>query len=1291
VTIGEGVLTVKADGSFSYAHNGAEPAPTSFEYTVSDGSLSSNATVTLNVEQVNDAPIALDDPQGFVLSLGSFDTESGAWDNQGVASVDASFNGVSQGISQNSDSNSVGIGVDSDVNNGPAAQIQYDRDSGESEKLSIKFDEPATEGKFKVSHLYAVEGGSSEQGKWTAYLNGVAIASGLFANTDGHVGEFDIDTNGFAFDEIVFEATEFTGGDQGKGDSSDYFLEGIEVSSEGIFAFNEDDVISIPVSELLSNDSDVDTAHSKLSINETFNLVDGDGNPIAGASFEVVGENVVVTLPENYYGKVSFEYNITDGDLTSNDATVSIVINPVNDAPTVSDLVNVVTNEDTPHVLTVSDFGNYSDVESDSLVSIKITSLPVEGQLEYKNSSGEWVSVTSGQELSVADLEGGKVRFVPDTNESGVGYASIGFEISDGSDYSQGNYELNVDVTPVADAPTVNITLGELTGANASLTSSIHSKLIDIANGNASNIDQLSTQDKEVLAKLGLESLYRGTDIARHLIENSSVNLPEEESKNEDSLIIGTDSQDRIDGGYGDDYFFGGKGNDSIFGDDTVHYGDYRDQNDGQDTVIYTGSINDYLIKNLGNSHGGGVDHWVVTDTNGIDTWYDHTNPDDNGDHLYEIERLIFSDAIVELKPDGTHEILQDRVIPVDVDVDLVDTDGSESLVQTITLDGIPEGIEIYVNGQPIMAQANGTFLVPIDSDGNVSFEIKVPFDYEGSLDFPLNVTATSVESLNSDRASTTETVDVTARNYVLKSGSHGDDTINGSEDHDLIVGDVQGIEIIAGEDYNIAFVLDTSGSMGSWVGTAKQEILDVFDELQAAANQGSQPGTVNVLLTEFASGATFIVSVDLSSPTARENFVTQLNTIENLGSGGTNYESGLQSAVDWFGSQPNSNGQNITYFITDGKPNSHTDLDDIPQDEFSKVILDVDSKGQVVTLEDIVNDFNYTYGQTVNYKGNVLIDNYGRVYSPFTGQKIGDIDRSNGNLEYDDKGGDSVQAQHMYQVLAVLSSVEAIGIGSGVNASTLQQYDTDGVVDSNIDVTKLSETILGQDVPLKQGQDTLHGGDGNDILLGDLIDFDSNEQGLSAIQSHVATKTGQDISTVDAEDIHNYVKDNIQEFNQSHQGDKTDYLYGDDGDDVLFGHGGNDVLYGGKGDDILVGGSGNDLLTGGEGDDLFVIGEADFVNSLDVITDFTVTKDHIDISDLLHSGENMDGLLDEVTAKVVDNNDVELYIDRDGKHQTIRLEDAVDQLSYVDLNSGDIQGQALSNLLNDVIYKPQD
>ncbi|MDF5496510.1 VWA domain-containing protein, partial [Vibrio parahaemolyticus] len=194
------------------------------------------------------------------------------------------------------------------------------------------------------------------------------------------------------------------------------------------------------------------------------------------------------------------------------------------------------------------------------------------------------------------------------------------------------------------------------------------------------------------------------------------------------------------------------------------------------------------------------------------------------------------------------------------------------------------------------------------------------------------------------------------------------------------------------------------------------------------------------------------------------KEFVEELNrVIDDEGSGGTNYEAGLQSAVEWFSSQPNPNGQNITYFVTDGQPNRATYLYGVAPSEFSKVILDVDNSGKLVTLQDIASKNNYSYGQTVTYKGDVVIDSYGKVYSPLTGRILGDIDRYYGSIRYYDEGNSSTQAQHMYQVLAALSSIEAIGLGSGVDEHTLKQYDTDGVVESDIDVTKLAETILGQ------------------------------------------------------------------------------------------------------------------------------------------------------------------------------------------------------------------------------------
>ncbi len=856
--------------------------------------------------------------------------------------------------------------------------------------------------------------------------------------------------------------------------------------------------------------------------------------------------------------------------------------------------INVVVHENLP-TETESDLGEtiedntlqgnvlLNDSDGDNI--LMVDHLTIDGA-DYE--VGESVSLTSGTLLVNRD---GSYIFEPAEHWSGD-VPLISYTTNTGVTNT-----LDINVVAIADAPTITINVGDLVKRDA----------IDPNHHLATSaINNTNTENEAVAANLGLDNAVPKINTHAGVVLGVNTDLSDT-----DSLFVGTDFNDVFYGGGGDDVFVGGGNNDTFYGDDatslTLH--------DGKDTVYLTGNFDDYKMT-FKDDHGGKVPYWILLDSRSIDSVNDHTGSDDRGDHLYEIERVVFADKIVDLKPDGTYEVLQDRWISVDVDVDLVDVDGSEDLAQTALVQDLPDGVDVYVDGVAIKQDSNGDYPVTLGTDGKLSLDIRVPFDYEGSLEFPLSVTATSVEGSNNDAASTTESVELTARDYVLESGSHGNDQITGSDDHDIIVGDVQGLEIIAGQDYNIAFVLDTSGSMGNWVGTAKQEVLDVFDELLSAVNQGEKPGTVNIHLSEFASSASAVISVDLSSLTARKEFVEELNrVIDDEGSGGTNYEAGLQSAVEWFSSQPNPNGQNITYFVTDGQPNRATYLYGVAPSEFSKVILDVDNSGKLVTLQDIASKNNYSYGQTVTYKGDVVIDSYGKVYSPLTGRILGDIDRYYGSIRYYDEGNSSTQAQHMYQVLAALSSIEAIGLGSGVDEHTLKQYDTDGVVESDIDVTKLAETILGQDVPLKQGSDTIQGGEGNDILLGDLIEFGGNEQGLSAIQSHVAQQTGQDVSTVDGEDIHEYVRNNLEEFNQTHQGDKSDNLYGGAGDDLLFGHGGNDILVGGEGDDILIGGLGSDTLTGSEGADIFKWSEV--TNDVDTVTDFNKNEDALDFSDL--------------------------------------------------------------------------
>lgn len=93
-----------------------------------------------------------------------------------------------------------------------------------------------------------------------------------------------------------------------------------------------------------------------------------------------------------------------------------------------------------------------------------------------------------------------------------------------------------------------------------------------------------------------------------------------------------------------------------------------------------------------------------------------------------------------------------------------------------------------------------------------------------------------------------------------------------------------------------------------------------------------------------------------------------------------------------------------------------------------------------------------------------------------------------------------------------------------------------------------------------------------------------------------------------------------------------TDTISGGSGSDRIDGGAGRDAIDGGVGADWITGGAGRDTLTGGAGADRFVY--ADIGDGLDVITDFGVGGDRLEVGRLLDSigytGGNavMDGVL---------------------------------------------------------------
>ncbi|WP_458464762.1 tandem-95 repeat protein [Vibrio parahaemolyticus] len=841
----------------------------------------------------------------------------------------------------------------------------------------------------------------------------------------------------------------------------------------------------------------------------------------------------------------------------------------------------------------------------DSGVNVEFDTSALNGSLQVKGPDG-W-EVVSGSVLA-SDIESGLVRYVPAEHESGadvfdkdgVGngldtYEQIHFTVSDGNSSASGT--LSIDIEPVADPIQIDLTFGPVTSVPVTLGGSwsTDEELKDLLE--ASNLPGL---DFEHVVTQMFNNGHAGNDLMLSGDTESPLSFVGDQQAG-----ANVDAQ-------GSDIFVTGGGNDSIYGG----IGSLDDQAE-TDTVVYSGKLSDYDFSYYPASDHSEVPYWIVEDSRFIDTKdVVSSTHKESGDHLYEIEQLIFQDAIIKLDNNtGEYVVLTEQQVSFELNLDLIDVDGSESFINdSVTLTGIPSGLTLEVNGKTVTENSDGSYTVDLSSEPNqtshqLSGTITVPADYNGSLDFDVTATAGSVE-VNNNTQMGADTASVSVRDYEFVSGTHGDNNIVGSDDNDVIVGDVQGLQIVEGQDYNIAFMLDTSGSMGYDVGRAVTELKTVLNTLIESAS-GPHSGKVNVLLTTFSTESKQVLELDLSSDNAKSQVESILDAIVKLGDGNTNYEAGFQSALNWF-ENADSGATNLSYFISDGRPNQATDNNVNWYSSKESVVLGV-SEQQLVTLADVLPS-DYRFGDTVTYNNKTVIDFRGTVYSLSTGEKMG---RMLNSYEYDDFGNNVLeQANNAYSALAEFSEVRSIGIGGHLNEDSLKHFDSDGVVRTNIDVNQLAEVILGKEVSLMQGKDEISSLDGNDIIFGDAIRFDINgEQGVSALQNYVASQLGKDVALVTKEEVHHYITENQAEFEQSRYYDQADTIYGGAGNDILFGQGGNDKLFGGADNDILIGGLGSDILTGGDGEDIFKW--INVANERDTVTDFSSSEDSLDFSDL--------------------------------------------------------------------------
>ena len=234
------------------------------------------------------------------------------------------------------------------------------------------------------------------------------------------------------------------------------------------YAVDEDSVLNVPAaSGVLAND--IDSDNDLLTVTEVNGNAVDVGNPIilaSGAQLTLNPDGSFTYTPSvDFNGTDSFTYKANDGSVDSNIATVTITVNPVNDAPAGANNT-VSTNEDTDYTFTAADFGftDVNDSPADTLLNVIISTPPSNGTL-FIDANDDGVvdtgeTLTASAVVSLTDITAGKLKFKPVTDANGAGYDSFTFQVQDdggtaygGVDTDQTANTITIDVTSVNDGP----------------------------------------------------------------------------------------------------------------------------------------------------------------------------------------------------------------------------------------------------------------------------------------------------------------------------------------------------------------------------------------------------------------------------------------------------------------------------------------------------------------------------------------------------------------------------------------------------------------------------------------------------------------------------------------------------------------------------------------------------------------------------------------------------------------------------------------------------------------------
>ncbi len=159
------------------------------------------------------------------------------------------------------------------------------------------------------------------------------------------------------------------------------------VAGDDSFSTNEDTRLDLTQAQLKGNDTDVD--NSELSVT----AVSNDTN---GTAVKNTDGTVTFTPARDFNGTAGFDYTVSDGEKTDT-GHVTVMVNAVNDKPTISSIADQETDEDVakgPLNFTIGDVDNNLSVLTVSASSSNTTLVP-DNKISLSGTGAEWtVTVT---------------------------------------------------------------------------------------------------------------------------------------------------------------------------------------------------------------------------------------------------------------------------------------------------------------------------------------------------------------------------------------------------------------------------------------------------------------------------------------------------------------------------------------------------------------------------------------------------------------------------------------------------------------------------------------------------------------------------------------------------------------------------------------------------------------------------------------------------------------------------------------------------------------------------------